>query len=96
MNLREKDDESSIHQVKFSTGENSCNSIESKDALLTLILCLLWFKTFVIFITDFLGFATVKDMILQARINIINKVGSFEKCEKYMPWKLWSSMCQKN
>lgn len=41
MNLREKDDESSIHQVKFSTGENSCNSIESKDALLTLILCLL-------------------------------------------------------
>lgn len=81
------------HQVKSSTGVNWCNSIEVTDALLPESDS----KPLGIFSLTSPGFGTAKDLILQERIDKINKVGSCGKCKRvFLLWKPWSNMCQKN
>ncbi|CAM9926807.1 unnamed protein product, partial [Bubo scandiacus] len=70
MNLRQNGDECSIKcQVKSSTGVNWCNSIEVTGAVLPESDS----KLLGIFSLTSVGFGTAKDLILQERIDKINK-----------------------
>lgn len=92
MNLSQKGDECSIkHQLKSPAGVNGCNSIEVSGTLLPETDS----KPLGIFSLTSLGFGTAEDLILQERIDKINKDGSCGKCGRVLLlWELWSNICQ--
>lgn len=81
INPSQKGDECSTkHQLRSSDGENGCNSTEVSGALLPKTDS----KPLGIFSLTSLGFGAAKDLILQERIDKINKVG-----RNVGGWEMW-------